>query len=268
LTLSGEVAGVEIHKPKATHNWREFLTEIGTIVCGILIALGLEQAVEALHSHHLVEQAEEAMRGEIIDDDGPQAYVRLAVAPCLSHQLDGLRAALEKRIAPEAFGKLAASYGPELRTWDDQAWKAAQASGVLSAMGPKKLNQWSEIYVQIPNLQDDVRAEREGLTRLRLTRFKSGAWTQARVDELSDIIDTLESANRGTTLHSAAQIIFMKSNGLKLPAATEESALAETRQNYGDCVVRPDLRAMEALWSAQVVTPEQQALASKKLMGR
>jgi hypothetical protein len=79
---------MEIHKPKATHNWREFLTEIGTIVCGLLIALGLEQVVEALHAHHLIEQAEEAMRSEIIDADGPQAYVRLAVAPCLSHQLN------------------------------------------------------------------------------------------------------------------------------------------------------------------------------------
>jgi hypothetical protein len=38
---------MEIHKPKAAHNVREFLIEIGTIVCGILIALGLEQAVEA-----------------------------------------------------------------------------------------------------------------------------------------------------------------------------------------------------------------------------
>ncbi len=259
---------MEIHKPKATHNWREFLTEIGTIVCGILIALGLEQAVEALHSHHLVEQAEEAMRGEIINDDGPQAYVRLAIAPCLSGQLDRLRAAVDQRMAPEAFGKLAASYRPELRTWDDQAWTAAQASGVLSAMGPKKLGRWSQIYVQIPHLAEDVRAERDGLTHLRLTRFKSGAWTQARVDELSDIIDALESANRGTTSHSAAQIIFMKINGLELPAAAEKTALAEARRSYGDCVVQPDLRAMEALRSVQVVTPEQQALAIKKLMGR
>jgi hypothetical protein len=259
---------MEIHKPKATHNWREFLTEIGTIVCGILIALGLEQAVEALHSHHLVAQAEEAMRVQIVDDDGPQAYVRLAIAPCLARQLDGLRAALDQRMAPEAFGKLAASYRPVLRTWDDQAWKAAQASGVLSAMGPKKLDRWSQIYIQIPRLEDDTRVESDGLTRLRLTRFKSGVWTQARVDELSDIIDTLEIANRKTTGNSAAQIVFMKTNGLELPAAAEETALAEARRGYGDCVVRPDLHAMEALRSVQVVTPEQQALAIKHLMGR
>ena len=259
---------MEIHKPKAAHTLREFLTEIGTIVCGILIALGLEQAVEALHSRHLVAQAEEAMRAEIVDDDGPQAYVRLAVAPCLSHQIDGLRAALDTRMAPEAFGKLAESYRPVLRTWDDQAWKAAQGSGVLNAMGPKKLGRWSQIYIQIPRLEDDTRTESDGLRRLKLTRFKSGVWTQARVDELSDVIDTLESANRRTTSNSAAQIVFMKINGLELSAAAEKTALDEAHQSYGDCVVQPDLRAIEALRSAQVVTPAQQALALKKLLGR
>ena len=259
---------MDIHKPKATHNWREFLTEIGTIVCGILIALGLEQAVEILHSRHLVEQAEEAMRAEIVDDDGPQAYVRLAIAPCLSHQLDGLRAALDTRMAPEAFGKLAASYTPVLRTWDDQAWKAAQASGVLSAMGPQKLGRWSQTYVQIPRLGDDTRTESDGLTHLRRTRFKSGAWTQARVDELNDVIDTLEAANSKTTFNSAAQIVFMKTNGLELSLAVEKAALAEARLSYGNCVIQPDLGGMEALRGAQVATPEQQALAIKKLLGR
>ena len=40
---------MEVHKPKAAHSWREFAIEIGTIICGILIALTLEQLVEALH---------------------------------------------------------------------------------------------------------------------------------------------------------------------------------------------------------------------------
>ena len=39
---------MEIHKPKAAHSWREFLVEIGTIVIGILIALGLEQEMQAI----------------------------------------------------------------------------------------------------------------------------------------------------------------------------------------------------------------------------
>ena len=33
---------MDIHKPKPVHNWRELLTEIGTIVIGVLIALAAE----------------------------------------------------------------------------------------------------------------------------------------------------------------------------------------------------------------------------------
>lgn len=45
-------AFMEIHKPKAAHSWREFLIEIGTIVCGILIALGLEQVIVRVEWSH------------------------------------------------------------------------------------------------------------------------------------------------------------------------------------------------------------------------
>ena len=40
---------MDIHKPKSIRNWREFLTEIGTIVLGVSIALAAEQAVEWWH---------------------------------------------------------------------------------------------------------------------------------------------------------------------------------------------------------------------------
>ena len=37
---------MDIHKPKPWRGWPEFLKEIGTIVIGVLIALGAEQGVE------------------------------------------------------------------------------------------------------------------------------------------------------------------------------------------------------------------------------
>jgi hypothetical protein len=40
---------MDIHKPKPWHGVREVLKEVGTIVVSVLIALGAEQAVEAIH---------------------------------------------------------------------------------------------------------------------------------------------------------------------------------------------------------------------------
>lgn len=59
---------MDIHKPKAAHSWREFIVEIGTIICGILIALSLEQGVEWLHRRHEVTETREALRRELSDN--------------------------------------------------------------------------------------------------------------------------------------------------------------------------------------------------------
>ena len=59
---------MDIHKPKAAHSIREFLVEIGTIICGILIALGLEQSIEALHRNTEVRETREVLNTEMSEN--------------------------------------------------------------------------------------------------------------------------------------------------------------------------------------------------------
>lgn len=43
---------IDVHAPhEATHTWKDFFIHIATIVVGLLIAIGLEQTVEAVHRH-------------------------------------------------------------------------------------------------------------------------------------------------------------------------------------------------------------------------
>jgi hypothetical protein len=82
---------VEIHKPKAAHSFREFLIEIGTIICGILIALGLEQAVEAMRTAREVADAREALHREIaLDLDVAATWKR--AHPCWLGSIDAAKA--------------------------------------------------------------------------------------------------------------------------------------------------------------------------------
>lgn len=55
---------MKVHTPKAVHGWRELLNEVGVIAIGVLIALGAEQALEALHWRHQVEAGEEMLRDD------------------------------------------------------------------------------------------------------------------------------------------------------------------------------------------------------------
>ncbi len=59
---------MHIHKPKALHGWREFLGEIGVIVCGVLIAIALDQTVEALHHRGEAKEMIRKLREESLEN--------------------------------------------------------------------------------------------------------------------------------------------------------------------------------------------------------
>jgi len=56
---------LDVHPPHhAANTWRDFLIHIATISIGLLIAVGLEQTVEAVHHRHQRHQLEERLRTE------------------------------------------------------------------------------------------------------------------------------------------------------------------------------------------------------------
>jgi hypothetical protein len=57
---------LDVHPPhNPTHTWKDFFIHIATIVCGLLIAVGLEQAVEYFHHRHQLQHLEEALDQEL-----------------------------------------------------------------------------------------------------------------------------------------------------------------------------------------------------------
>jgi len=56
---------LDVHAPHtSTHTLRDFLIHIATISVGLLIAIGLEQGVEAIHRHHERDQLRAALNRE------------------------------------------------------------------------------------------------------------------------------------------------------------------------------------------------------------
>jgi hypothetical protein len=92
---------MHFHLPKPLHGWREFAGEVGIIVIGVLIALSAEQIVQTLQWREKVRHAEQAMRLELAEDDGPQAYGRLLIAVCLDDQLARIHDDPRARASPD-----------------------------------------------------------------------------------------------------------------------------------------------------------------------
>ena len=133
------------HKSKAAHSLGEFAREMAAVVLGILIALGLEQAVQAQHDARLVEDARAALRVEIADDGRNYAY-RLAVSPCVLMRLDEVEAVMSDLDAGRRVSSVADFARPIGRVTPQDAWRALSASGAVSHMEPKELIRYSDYY--------------------------------------------------------------------------------------------------------------------------
>jgi len=151
---------VEIHKPKAAHSVREFLIEIGTIVCGILVALGLEQAVEAWHWHQVVGEEREALRDEL-GHLRAAMMARFELDPCYVGRLADVNEIIRRHDKSLPLGIVGpvgrALYPPTPRP----LWEMAIADQSLSHMKLSEKRQFTSAYDWIPvyeGITDDERA--------------------------------------------------------------------------------------------------------------
>jgi hypothetical protein len=78
-------------------DWRENAREIGIVVIGVWIALLAQQTRDAWEWSQKVKASQAAIRHELLSDDGPEVYQRVALHPCMQARLDDIRAAVEVR---------------------------------------------------------------------------------------------------------------------------------------------------------------------------
>lgn len=146
---------MDVHLPhKRIDSWREFFIHLATITVGLLIALGLEGAVEWKHHRNLVHEAGTNIRLEITDNQN------LLKKDIVSIQRDEERIAanlqllssLRKNHVLPKDSKL--SYTLEWSGFDDSAWKTARDTGALGYMEYKEVQGFADLYSE----QDIVNA--------------------------------------------------------------------------------------------------------------
>lgn len=231
---------MHIHKPKAAHSLREFLSEIGVIVLGIAIALLGEQAVEAVHWRHNVEQAEQAMRTELSLDDGAQAFARVAVGRCLDDQLAAIVSAVEAGRDRSEVARLTDAYQPPLRSWDRQSWDAAVASDIASHVGAERLNRWSRVFDLMPLLNAQTTKEAEGVDLLTGGSAAKGPLSPDQADRTIRAAKSLRRVNAQMTSISQHVLSWLGPLDAEPPQDRQAAILAEARRRFGSCVVAPD----------------------------
>jgi hypothetical protein len=210
----GDTPMLDVHPPhEPIHSWKAYLLHMSTIVLGLLIAIGLEQSVEAIHRSHERQELRESLqresekarndseKAELAESDGLlwlNARIQLVQAAVAAHK--PLPAQLPRKPHITADAPI------------DPAWNAAKSSGLLSLLTQEEVEVYSEadlifamfqtvqqagidasykrahfeikhaIDPQHPGLIDLSRATPEELNSyIDLLQGEYGAWDQFRV---------------------------------------------------------------------------------------
>jgi cell division protein FtsB len=134
------------------HGTRDFLLHLFTITIGLLIALGLEAGVEALHHRHQREEAETLIRQEIqnnltkLRDGAPEATAEL-------HQMTHVLQTLEARAQSQPGVIHENDFIFRESPMQDAAWRTANSTGALTLMDYAEVERFSDVYKELALLQ-------------------------------------------------------------------------------------------------------------------
>ena len=144
---------LDVHPPHAAiHGWRDFLVHIATITIGLLIAIGLEQAVEYVHHLDQLEVARRELSAELSDNrhiaalnEAQLRKVRLE----LDNDMRLLRASQASHVPPTGL-----NYSWNFYRTPDGAWQTAKQSGALGLMPHAELRDYVYVYAVFAAFMD------------------------------------------------------------------------------------------------------------------
>ena len=232
--------GMDIHKPKPWHGWREFLKEYLIVVVGVLTALGAEQLVEEIDWSHRVRGAEEAMRAELRQDER-DAYFLLSTAPCNAAKLDEIQHDLT---ASREYGALIPTVTPYrmvLRPWSSDAWDSAKSMQIISHISNERLQLYSFDYVFTAALRQGMEREMAAQNALNTIAINAGRLQPAERDRLFQALVATRGAMRDMDNSAMYLLSASKPLGLQLSPKEQAAELRDARSQRGDCATAPAL---------------------------
>jgi hypothetical protein len=187
---------LDVHPPHhPTHTWRDFFIHIATIVVGLIIAVGLEQAVEYVHHRNEIIETREALRLERDQNRTRMAeYVanfRWESAVLKNDML--VLISLQQHPGTPA-GKL-----PGVLVWSMRraqfahaAWDTAQQAGVLALMPHDEVTTDQTLYHALDDISNANEDEWHALNEADRFLFRNPDPSQFTPAQIHDEIDLTE----------------------------------------------------------------------------
>lgn len=249
--------------PKPLNGWRVFAGEVGIIVLGVLIALGASQLVENWQWRQQVKQADEVFREEMTDAT-LNAYMQLAIEPCLRAQLAEIKNKLDAPAGtwrglgeklnwagvdsaePKTPVPYSGSSGFAVIT--TAGWENALANGTVDHLPLTRTIMLSRAYAAAKRLSENQREEEKAAAMLDALGTDKILGAEPRLAMLQRISD-IERILFEIRLNSRQVLLNAKQAGLGFTneslhggeQGTHAFLLDLERTLRGNCVKKPEL---------------------------
>jgi hypothetical protein len=137
---------LDVHPPhEAAHTWRDFFIHIVTIVVGLIIAVGLEQTVEAIHHRHQLHEAREAIHAEL-EVNARLFDVTLSITQDAQKTMQRNARILQAAGPDDDMPTSALEYKWDIPYPRSNAWQDAKTNGAVNYMAPGERAETDYIY--------------------------------------------------------------------------------------------------------------------------
>ena len=240
---------MHINLPRALQGWRKVAAEIAIIVVGVVIALALDQYVQARQWRQQVKHAETAFEGELAIG-AQDTYERLVIQPCLQGRISELAeqlnrdearwSALPMKLSSRYYRNvLPVVYRPPYRTVFIDAWRNALADGTLNHLSADHSAQLSGLYKAREEFGRLQEQELEAAGRLTPLAYDRPLDANGRREMLS-VLASIDRTNTLLIRNSEEMLAALKQFGVKFGkadvAAMKREVLSVQRDYRGSCV--------------------------------
>jgi hypothetical protein len=157
---------VDVHKSKAVHSIREFLSEIGVVVLGVVIALGGEQLVEHLRDIQKAAEARAGIRDEIAMNIAVLES-RTSAQTCIDRRIDEIASLLDTN---DGSGSVVPTWLGRPPIWEmlHARWQVVSQAGRAPLLAPAEQAVYGFAYALFADVANDEDREQIAWARLRV----------------------------------------------------------------------------------------------------
>jgi hypothetical protein len=185
---------MDVHLPKPLHGWREFVGEVGIIVLGVLIALGVEEIASTLRDRSSAAEVRASVHSEI-SDNLEMLALRNNTERCMQTRLQEIAMFLDATSngqKPKPLNWVGAPYAPLAA---HTVFQSAQSAGKFFLLPDSEQQKLAGFYIDFDDFNDVTTREWYDWAQLRRLASSRAPLTEVDIDRLRGAVQDARAAD-------------------------------------------------------------------------